>query len=299
MPSFAPWAAALAGFRLVRERPLAVVAWAGVIFLGRQVSLILITVISGKFMPALDAAVNAKTIDPQAVLLAYQAVAPGYVAGGIALMPFAAVMIAAIYRAYLRPEERRWCFLQLGRGEAAILALMLCFDLMAMGGLAFAGALIGALANLAASAGDAAGALVELLGLAGTVCALSWGLVRLALAWPMTFQAGRLALLPSWSRTRGQSWSLLAAFVLAEGLMAVVAVLLFSVCLGLTGAAMVAAGGTMAQIGDAVAPPSVVVQVFAPVPLVFSAFQSLWLALVATTLAGVAVSAHQSLDGQA
>ena len=28
MASFAPWAAALAGFRLVRERPLAVLAWA-------------------------------------------------------------------------------------------------------------------------------------------------------------------------------------------------------------------------------------------------------------------------------
>ena len=91
MASFAPWAAALAGFRLVRERPLAVLAWAGVIFLGRQAALVLITVISGKFMPALDAAADAKTIDPQALLLAYQAVAPGYVAGGLVLMPFGAV----------------------------------------------------------------------------------------------------------------------------------------------------------------------------------------------------------------
>ena len=79
--------------------------------------------------------------------------------------------------------------------------------------------------------------------------------------------------------------------------MAVVAVLLFSICLGLTGAAMVAAGGNMAQIGDALRPPSVVGQVLSPLPLVFSAFQSLLLALGATTLAGVAVSAHHSLDG--
>ena len=214
-------------------------------------------------------------------------------------MPFGAIMIAAIYRAYLRPEENRWCFLRLGREEAAVLALILCLDLMAMGALAFAGALIGALANLAASTGDATGALVELLGLAGAVCALVWGVVRLALAWPLTFQSGRLVLLPSWKRTRGHAWPLLAAFVLAEGLMAVVAILLFSVCLGLTGAAMVASGGTMEQIGDALKPPSVVADIFAPLPLVFSAFQSLLLALGAATLAGVAVSAHHGLDVQA
>lgn len=297
MASFAPWPAALAGFRLVRERPLAVLAWAGVIFLGRLASLILITGVSGKFMPALDAAVNAKTIDPQAVLSAYQAVAPGYLAGGVALMPIGAVMIAAIYRAYLRPEQNQWCFMRVGRQEAAILALMLCLDLMAMGGLALAGALIGTLANLAATAaGDATGALVELLGLGGAACALIWAAVRLTPAWPMTFQAGRLVLFPSWSRTRGQTWLLLAAFVLAEALMAVVAVLLFSICLGLTGAAMVAAGGNMAQIGNALQPPSAVAQVFAPLPLVFSAFQSLLLALGATTLAGVAVSAYHSAD---
>lgn len=296
MPSFAPWSAALAGFRLVRERPLAVLAWAGVIFLGRQVALTLITMIAGKFMPALDAAVNAKTIDPEAVLVAYQAVAPGYVAGGIALVPFGAIVIAAIYRAYLRPDENRWCFLRLGSGEAAILVLILCLELMAMGGLAFAGALIGALANLAATAGDGAGAMVELLGLAASVCAVVWGLVRLSIAWPMTFQAGRLVLFPSWARTRRQGWTLLAAFVLAEGLMAVVAVLLFSIWLGLTGAAVVASGGAVEQIGDALRPPSEVAQLFAPMPLVFSAFQSLLLALGATTLAGVAVSAYHSLD---
>ena len=296
MPSFAPWSAALAGFRLVRERPLAVLAWAGVIFLGRQVALTLITMIAGKFMPALDAAVNAKTIDPEAVLVAYQAVAPGYVAGGIALVPFGAIVIAAIYRAYLRPDESRWCFLRLGSGEAAILVLILCLELMAMGGLAFAGALIGALANLAATAGDGAGAMVELLGLAASVCAVVWGLVRLSIAWPMTFQAGRLVLFPSWARTRSQGWTLLAAFVLAEGLMAVVAVLLFSIWLGLTGAAVVASGGAVEQIGDALRPPSEVAQLFAPMPLVFSAFQSLLLALGAATLAGVAVSAYHSLD---
>ena len=112
MASFAPWAAALAGFRLVRQRPLAVLTWSAVIFVGRLIGLALTTAMSGRYMPALDAAVNAKTIDPQAVAQAYQPVAPGYLAGALVAMPFVAIVTAAIYRAYLRPEEGRWCFLK-------------------------------------------------------------------------------------------------------------------------------------------------------------------------------------------
>ena len=298
MASFAPWAAALAGFRLVRERPLSVPAWAGVIFLGRLAGLVLTTAMSGRYMPALDAAVNAKTIDPQAVALAYQPVAPGYLAGAVLAMPFIAVVVAAIYRAYLRPQEGRGCFLRLGRSEGAVLVLIISLNLLVMVGLFFAAAMIATLANLVAAADQASGALVEIAGLGGSLFFLVWAMARLSLAWPMTFQSDRLVLFRSWRLTKAQAWPLLGAFVMAEALMVLVAILLFAVCAGLAGAAVVAMGGTIDQMSEALRPATRVAELFQPLPMVFLAFEALLLTLVATTLQGVAVSAYHSLDPQ-
>lgn len=296
MASFAPWAAALAGFRLVRQRPLAVLTWSAVIFVGRLIGLALTTAMSGRYMPALDAAVNAKTIDPQAVAQAYQPVAPGYLAGALVAMPFVAIVTAAIYRAYLRPEEGRWCFLRLGKSEWAIFILIVSFNLLVMTGLFFAAAMVAALANLVALGDQALGGLVEIVGLGGAVFGLVWSLARLSLAWPMTFQSGRLMLFRSWRLTKAQAGPLLGSFCMAEGLMVLVAVLLFAVCGGLAGAVLVAMGGTVDQIADALQPATKLSELFQPLPLIFLAFEAIMLALVATTLEGVAVSALHSLD---
>jgi hypothetical protein len=284
----------LAGFRLVRERPLAVLAWAAVIFAGRLASLTLTTAISGPYIPTLDAAVNAKTLDPKALAAAYQLVAPGYMAGAVAIMPFVAIITAAVYRAYLRPQEQRWCFLRLGRREAAVFMLIVTLNLILRAGLFVAAALIATAANLVAGRDPAGGALVEIGGLAAAVCGLIWVMIRLSLAWPMTLQSARLSLVPSWRLTAAWAWPLLGAFVLAEGLMAIVAVLLFTVCAGLSGAVWVALGGTLDQMSAALEPAATVAQVFRPTPLVFQAFEAVLLALWAPTLAGVAVSAYRS-----
>jgi hypothetical protein len=277
----------------VRERPLAVLAWAGVIFLGRLAGLVLTTAICGSYIPALDAAVNAKVIDPQALTLAYRAVAPGYLAGAIAVMPFVAIITAAVYRAYLRPQEARWGFLRVGRREAAILLLIVAMNLIMMAVLFFSVALVAALANALSS--DTGALMVQILGLAAAICALIWTLTRLSLAWPMSFQSGRLVLFQSWGLTRAQAWPLLSAFVMAEGLMLLVAALLVVICLGVAGAVLAAMGGSVDHMSDALRPAQTVAQVFQPLPLLVSAFEAVMLALAATTLEGVAVSAYHSL----
>jgi hypothetical protein len=293
MASFAPWAAALAGFRLVRARPIPVMAWAGVIFLGRLAALVLTTAICGPSIPALDAAVNAKIIDPQAVVTAYRAVAPGYLAGAILVMPFAAIVTSAVYRAYLRPQEGRWCFLRVGVREAAILALIVSLNLILMVGLFLSGALIAAAANLVAD--ETADSMIEIVGLAGMIYAVIWVLIRLALAWPMTFQSGRLALRPSWRLTQPQAWSVLSAFLIAEGLMLLVAALLFTVCIGLAGAIFAAMGGSLDHMSDALKPAQTLAQVFMPLPMIFAVFEAVMLALWAAALGGVAVCAYHVL----
>lgn len=294
MASFAPWASALAGFRLVRERPLAVLAWAAVNFAGRLFSLTLTTIISGRYMPALNAAMNAKTINLQDLATAYRPAAPGFLAGAVAALPFTAIVIAAIYRAYLRPEDGRWRFLRLGQSEAAIFALIVALNLLVMFGLFFAALVIGVAANLAADADQAAGGMVEVLGAAGAVFAVIWAMARLSLAWPMAFLCQRQALLRSWRLTKAQAMPLLGAFVLAEGLMLLVAVLLFAIFGGVGGAVAVAMGGTVDQMFESMKSATAVTQVFQPLPLAFLAYWSLLLTLLAVTLQGVAVSAYRS-----
>ena len=296
--AFAPLAAALAGFRLVRARPQAVLVWAGVIFVGRLAGLKLTTAISGPFMPALDAAVNATPLNLQAVTVAYQQVAPGYLAGAALALPFFAVVFAAIYRAYLKPEDSRAFFLRLGAQEAAILALILALNLMVLVGLSFGAAVVALLASMIATVDAAAGSLAEAVGLGALLAFVLWGVVRLSLAWPVSFRAARPVLLRSWGLTRGHGWKLLSAYVIAEALMLVVGVLVLGICASLSGAMLVAIGRPLDQLPDALRPAMAVVEVFRPAPLLFSAFEALLLALSATTLVGVAVSALRSFAPQ-
>jgi hypothetical protein len=88
---------------------------------------------------------------------------------------------------------------------------------------------------------------------------------------------------------------LLGAFVLAEALMLLVAGLLFTICIGLAGALLSAMGGSVDHMTQALKPAQTVSEVFRPLPLFFSAFEAVMLALWATTLEGVAVSAYHCL----
>ena len=122
--AFAPWAAALAGFRLVRERPWATLAWAGAIFAGRLAGMTLTTAISGPYMPALVSASNANPPKLEALIAASQNVLPGVLAGLVVVLPVFAMVICAIYRAYLRPQDSRVSYLRWGKQEGVMLALI-------------------------------------------------------------------------------------------------------------------------------------------------------------------------------
>jgi hypothetical protein len=144
----------------------------------------------------------------------------------------------------------------------------------------------------------AAGSLAEAVGLGALLAFVLWGVVRLSLAWPVSFRAARPVLLRSWGLTRGHGWKLLSAYVIAEALMLVVGVLVLGICASLSGAMLVAIGRPLDQLPDALRPAMAVVEVFRPAPLLFSAFEALLLALSATTLVGVAVSALRSFAPQ-
>jgi hypothetical protein len=138
----------------------------------------------------------------------------------------------------------------------------------------------------------AAGQLAGVVGLTAAVYLVIYAMIRLTLAWPMTFVQRRVVLLKAWPLTKGRGWPVLGAFVLAEALMILVALLLLSVLVGLVGAALVASGGKVEQIADMAADGVSVASVLQPLPLCFLAAQALVLALSMATLEGVRVSAY-------
>jgi hypothetical protein len=296
MAEFKPTDAAFAGFRLVREQPVAILAWAAVIAVGRICQALLTAVLAGPYMAALNAAVNAKIVDPQATASAYAAVAPGYVAGALVMLPFAAVVTTAIYRAYLRPEQSRGLYLRLGRAERAMIGLFLALGLtIVLAGFGLL-VLIGLGSALVAAADATAGQVASLTGLFAAIGVLIFAVVRLSLAWPMTFEQERVVLVRAWPLIKGKAWPVLGGFVIAEALMGVVALLLLAIVASLVGAALLMTGGTLQQIADLGGEIQAPGDLLRPLTIVFIVVQALLLALSAATIEGVRVTAYRAFS---
>jgi hypothetical protein len=131
----------------------------------------------------------------------------------LALCVFA-ILMAAAFRAVLRPEERGVAFLRLGTDELRIVALTLLFGVVAYLVLVISSVLsvmLGLLVGGKESLGVLVGAVFGGVGIAALVCI--WVQVRLALAFPLTVLRGRFVLAASWRLTRGRFWALLGALL--------------------------------------------------------------------------------------
>ena len=131
-----------------------------------------------------------------------------------------AVNIAAVYRAVLQPQNRRFASLRIGMQEVWLVVLMLVEALLAMV-FAVAAALVVARACVAAArfADPAVAIVVGVIGALGSVILLGWIWLRLSLAGPMTFAERRLRLFESWGQTRGHAGQLLLLALLQVGVL--------------------------------------------------------------------------------
>ncbi len=192
MASFSPTDVAFEGFRLTRERPRAVIAWA-LCYLVFTFGLALVAELTlGPQWQTLIANFRAVANDPAAVEAASQKLTP-FVFGGLPLyFAFQAVFTCAVYRAVLRPQDARAGYLRLGWDEARMFALNLILSLL-WGAVIFGVLMVTALAAETASTTAPSG--MVLIGDVTTVLMISLGvtvLVRLSLAGPMTFAERRL-----------------------------------------------------------------------------------------------------------
>lgn len=209
--------AAFEGFRVTRRHPGAVLVWAAVWLAGFVAMLIAAAPVMAPWMDEIATAQGGpETLSAgaqRAVQLAGFAFAP------VALL-IQAVLSPAAYRAVLRPEERRFGYLRLGRDEALILVVSIALAVVSVG-LNFAGGWLERQAT--ASAGLPAGMLVSL---AGFVVTLVFS-VRVSLIAPLTFARRRLAFAEGWRASGPRFWPLLGLTIIVMTMIIVVMILLF------------------------------------------------------------------------
>ncbi len=261
---------ALEGFRITRERPLAVLAWGGVILIGQALTTaLLVNSGAGEALEAFRAAgpPTLGAADPERAALLARA-APGVLgASGFGLLANV-VVLTALLRAVLQPDRARFGFLRVGLEELRQLGVTLSILLLSMLGFVMVFSAAALLAAPLAAGGNSQFAAA--LALTGGVVAGLYPAVRLSLAPALSQAEGKFALVPAWALTRGLFWPLLGAYVIAAALTAVVAVMAGVVLTA--GWALVAGGGVagaaavlqpdLRTVAGALSPPSIAALAF-------------------------------------
>lgn len=226
--SFNPTESAFEGFRLARRAPLALLAWAAayIVFF-----VVFFAVAGGSLINIINLAQQIEqSAEPSMSDLTTLGQSYGAMMG-LALplsLLFSAVLTAAVARSVIRPEEKRFGYLRLGRDELRILAATLLVGLLMFGVVMGGTVLISLFVGLAASMGAPFLVLpAVLVGLAGVAVAI-WLAVRLSLVVPMTFTEQKIAIKEGWNLTKGRFWPLLGMAVLA-GVMSMLVGLLGSI----------------------------------------------------------------------
>jgi hypothetical protein len=218
---------AFEGFRLVRKRPAAFAAWClfYLLFVIAAVAAVIATLAPMFMQLAHPAAVMGSGQgsgfgDVAQVAAFVRNNLPILLVGAAVMIPlvliWAVMMMCAIFRAVLRPDEKGFGYLRLGGDEVRMIGLhLLIFVLglavwLVVGGVALA-AVLAAKTGVAVPAG--VWAFVGLLGLLA-VLAYVFVVVRLSLCAPQTFAERRITLFGSWRLTRGHFWGLFGMYLL-------------------------------------------------------------------------------------
>lgn len=290
MTAFSPTDAAFEGFRISRENPRAILAWAVFSFLVSVLSALYLISIGEEARAVIEASSSNNTPDPAAFTAMLRAMAPMMIPGVLVQC----VMAAAVYRIILRPEDRGLGYLKFGMDEVRLVILTVIYVAMAVvllvavvlaaGLIAVAGSALGR--NTAMTIGVAAE--VFFLGL------LFFIAIRLSLAPAITFAERRLAVLDSWRLTRGQFWRLTGAYALAVAAIIVVAILTMVIFAAVMA---IASGGDIAAVGQAISAPdaSSVSTYFAPLTVAYLLVAAVLSALYYAVILAPAAVAYRTL----
>lgn len=219
---------AFEGFRLTRRAPVAVLSWAAAyaVFIAILFLLVgphFVTVLSVITEMQAQGQTEPSPEDVERLMQAYGVIIGWAMPLGLL---FSALISTAIVRSVIRPDERKFGYLRVGKDELRVLGASLIVSLI-MFGVTFAGFMIVTVAMAGAMALPALWLVVVLLSL-GVIALLAWLSVRLSLVVPSTFAEGRIVLKPAFAMTgKKVFWPLLGMAIIA-GVMAMLVGLLGS-----------------------------------------------------------------------
>ena len=232
MKTFSFGGAVGAGFGVIARNPLAFLAWCAVYLVVALGPLALMAATLWPQFSALAALAEAE-VDPDSPAATQQMMSLMGQINALSLLQWAtslassALIVGAVFRAVLEPQNRRWFFLRLGRQEfwlalclvvvvvvAGLLAALSMFPVMITSLVLVAA---GPTQTLTPGVGLGIGAMVLI-----ALGAMLWLFVRFSLGLPMSFAGSYFRLFESWTLTRGHAAkmvlvgvvvSLLATFV--------------------------------------------------------------------------------------
>lgn len=231
--------AAFEGFRVMRRSPLAVVAW-GLFYLLMTVAVLALA--GAPMANFMEMASGLEGVDPSPEEAARLGMA--YLGMISLILPvslvFGAVLYAAVNRAVVRPEEKKFGYLRLGGDELRVLVVYFVLSVLMMLLALVLAIVIGLVVGiLTGSNAKGAAVLAALLGGLVALGLFIWIGVRLSLAVPITVAERRIAIFDSWTLTEGRFWRLLGMGLLAFILATIVCTLL----LGAIGVLIMILGG--------------------------------------------------------
>jgi hypothetical protein len=291
--------AAFEGFRLTRERPRVVGAWAVLYGLMSLVTgLVMILTIGPEFATLRAAARGAGPSDPAEAMRQFRILAPFF----LAILPFVvlfwSVLTCAVYRVILRPEEGGFGRLRLGADEVRMVVLTISLWLLVIATAFLSALFVGFGQIMASGAGPLAGFLGNLVNLAALgVTIFVW--VRLSLAGPVTFETGQIHLFRSWSLTRGHFWRVAAVYGLAVLLAIVVFLLALVIFTATAGVFVTLSGHPLTDITNIFEPNAAsLAAYFTPAQILYQAFWAVLQVVVYAVLLSPAAVIYAALMGR-
>lgn len=244
--------AAFEGFRLVRRKPMALVAWT---LLYAVLSLASLFALSNAINPLVALAERMEAVDSNSTTASREEVLAVFQGFGEILLSLAwllpvslivgAMLMAAVARAVLNPRAGGFGYLRLGMDELRVFVVTLVLGILMTFACLAVFVLVGVLAGIAGTSGASGTWLVGILGGLAGVAAIIWLAVRLCLAVPITVAENRFAFFDSFGLTRGRFWPLFGMAVITLVMVLVVQLLLGIVTMPLalmTGQQMVTFG---------------------------------------------------------
>ncbi|HWF77329.1 MAG TPA: hypothetical protein VN694_09155 [Caulobacteraceae bacterium] len=201
-----------AGFNLVGRRPISVVGWGFFTYATLFALLGIGAAIVG--LPVLQrlAALRGQTPDPtqfgQMMLGMLIALWPALVLVMIGALFVGAVVQGAVIRSVLTPDERGFASLRFGRAELALVLLALLYVPIFLAAVVVSSLYTGAIVAAGHLIHGLAGGLLVFVACVAYAVGFMWVALRFSLAAPMTFTAGAVRFLGSWTLTKGEGWRL-------------------------------------------------------------------------------------------